>query len=97
MVPVPPVVRTAHCSPCFLDETATSKKQFWSVLEGCLDHLSPRAARVFTMRECLGLDTEEICAQLGISTGNCHVMLHRARLQLRGCMDCGWGRKNGEQ
>ena len=35
---------------------------------------------------------DEICRQLGITTSNCHVLLHRARLKLRGCMENGWGR-----
>jgi RNA polymerase sigma-70 factor (ECF subfamily) len=65
-------------------------KQFWGVFEACLDHLPPNTGRVFMMREFLGFDSDEICAQLGISTSNCHVILHRARLKLRGCMGSGW-------
>jgi RNA polymerase sigma-70 factor (ECF subfamily) len=44
------------------------------------------------MREFLGFESGEICAKLGISTGNCHVILHRARMQLRRCLETGWGR-----
>lgn len=44
------------------------------------------------MREFLGFDTEEICAQLSITSTNLHVILHRARNKLRGCMETGWGR-----
>lgn len=70
-------------------------QQFRAVFEACLGHLSASTASVFKMRECLGLDTGEICVQLGITMSNCHVRLHRARLQLRGCMDSGWGRPEG--
>ncbi|MND07897.1 RNA polymerase sigma factor [compost metagenome] len=49
-----------------------------------------RTARVFTMREVLGLSTEEICKELGITTTNCWVMLHRARLSLRTCLELKW-------
>ena len=67
-------------------------RQFWSVFEACLDHLPPNTGRVFMMREFLGFDSDEICEQLKISTSNCHVILHRARLKLRGCIESGWGR-----
>jgi RNA polymerase sigma-70 factor (ECF subfamily) len=70
-------------------------KQFWSVFEICLDHLPPATGRVFMMREFLGFDSDEICRQMNISTSNCHVILHRARLKLRTCMDTGWGRPEG--
>jgi RNA polymerase sigma-70 factor (ECF subfamily) len=42
------------------------------------------------MRELMGLETEEICKELRISTSNCWVMLHRARLSLRACLERTW-------
>lgn len=76
-------------------EASMQTQQFWAVFEACLDHLPANTARVFMMREFLGFESNEICAQLGITTSNCHVILHRARLKLRGCMDSGWGRPEG--
>ena len=38
----------------------------------------------------LDLDIDEICADLGISASNCYVTLHRARHQLRGCLERNW-------
>jgi RNA polymerase sigma-70 factor, ECF subfamily len=73
-------------------EQSMQSRQFWQVFETCLDHLPPATARVFMMREFLGFESEEICQQLGISIGNCHVILHRARLKLRTCLDAMWGR-----
>ena len=72
-------------------------RQFWLVFESCLDHLPENTGRVFMMREFLGLESDEICAQLGISTSNCHVILHRARMKLRSCMGTGWGRSGEAQ
>jgi RNA polymerase sigma-70 factor (ECF subfamily) len=72
-------------------EESMQNRQFWAVFEACLDHLPPSSGRAFMMREFLGLETDEICSQLQISTSNCHVLLHRARLKLRGCMQSGWG------
>ena len=76
-------------------EESMQTRQFWSVFETCLDHLPPATGRVFMMREFLGFESDEICRQLSISTSNCHVILHRARLKLRTCMDTGWGRPEG--
>ena len=39
------------------------------------------------MREVLGLEVREIAEQLGISTNNCHVVLHRARAKLRAALE----------
>jgi len=72
-------------------EEAMRNRQFWIVFEACLDHLPDASGRAFMMREFLGFETAEICIQLKITTTNCHVLLHRARLKLRGCMQSGWG------
>lgn len=76
-------------------EQSMQTRQFWAVFETCLDLLPAATGRVFMMREFLGFESDEICSQLGITTRNCHVTLHRARLKLRTCMDAGWGRPEG--
>jgi RNA polymerase sigma-70 factor, ECF subfamily len=65
-------------------------KQFWQVFEMCVQVMPAKTARVFVMREVLELSTEEICKELGITTTNCWVMLHRARLALRECLESKW-------
>ena len=71
-------------------ERSLESKQFWSIFEMCVQVMPVRTARVFVMREVLELSTEEICKELRISTTNCWVMLHRARLALRGCLETKW-------
>lgn len=71
-------------------DTALEQKQFWAVFEACVEHLPERPARVFMMREFLELETDEICKELAISTSNCWVLLHRARLALRECLALHW-------
>lgn len=73
-------------------EESMASRQFWTVFELCLDRLPAQAARVFMMREFLGFESSEICDQVGLTTSNCHVILHRARMRLRGCLETGWGR-----
>jgi RNA polymerase sigma-70 factor (ECF subfamily) len=73
------------------DPDATlEQKDFFRVLEICLEKLPAKTARIFMMREWLELDTEEICKELSISTSNAWVMLYRARVQLRECLDLNW-------
>lgn len=74
-------------------DRSLESKQFWAVFEICVEMMPPRTARVFVMREVLELSTEEICKALGISSTNCWVMLHRARLTLRACLETRWFRK----
>jgi RNA polymerase sigma-70 factor (ECF subfamily) len=71
-------------------EAALGQEQFWAVFEACLKHLPANTARVFMMREFLEFDTDEVCAELSISTSNCHVILHRARNGLRHCLETTW-------
>jgi RNA polymerase sigma-70 factor (ECF subfamily) len=73
------------------DPDATlEQKDFFRVMEICLEKLPAKTARIFMMREWLELETEEICKELGITTSNAWVMLYRARLQLRECLDLNW-------
>jgi len=69
---------------------ALEQRQFWLVFETCLEALPARTARVFMMREFLGLETDEICSTLALTSSHCHVILHRARAGLRQCLTRGW-------
>ena len=73
-------------------ERSCENAEFWRVFETCVEAMPPRAARVFIMREMLELSTEEICKELGITATNCWVVLHRARLSLRECLEGRWFR-----
>lgn len=66
------------------------QKDFFRVLELCLEKLPAKTARVFMMREWLELDTDEICKELAITSSNAWVLLYRARLRLRECLDLNW-------
>ena len=46
--------------------------------------------RVFLMREWLELDSDEVCQALAITPSNLWVLLHRARLRLRDCLQQHW-------
>ena len=71
-------------------EAACGRREFFEVLEVCVDKLPGVQGRVFMMREWLELDSAEICKELSITTTNLWVLLHRARLRLQGCLQERW-------
>ena len=71
-------------------EAALRQQQFLKVLDACVEHLPSTQGRVFMMREWLELESDEICKELSISSTNLWVLLHRARLRLRECLQAGW-------
>jgi RNA polymerase sigma-70 factor (ECF subfamily) len=72
--------------------TVAERNAFFKVLEACMTKLPERSSRAFLMREWLELEPVEICSQLGISAGNLRILLYRARMQLRFCLDIHWER-----
>jgi RNA polymerase sigma-70 factor (ECF subfamily) len=76
--------------PWATPEGALHEKQFLQTLEACLAALPARSAQVFMLREHIGLDTGEICKQLGLTANHCWVLLYRARMALRLCLDKNW-------
>lgn len=62
-------------------------KDFWEILQACLNHMPQRMAQAFTLREIDEMTTEEICETLQITTSNFWVLIHRARLHLRRCLE----------
>ena len=71
-------------------ENTLEQKEFFKILDLCMQALPANTARVFMMREWLGLDTEEICKELKMTATNCWVVLYRARMSLRACLEKNW-------
>ncbi len=71
-------------------EAACGRREFFEVLEVCVEKLPGVQGRVFMMREWLELDAAQICKELGITTTNLWVLLHRARLRLQACLQEHW-------
>lgn len=68
-------------------------KEFWGIFEMCRDKLPKATADAFTLREIDGMDSRETCKVLEITATNLWVMLHRARLQLKQCLETNWNEK----
>jgi RNA polymerase sigma-70 factor (ECF subfamily) len=71
-------------------DAALDQKRFFAALELCLGRLPQKTAQTFMMREHLGLDTGEICKELAITSTHCWVLLYRARMALRECLQKEW-------
>lgn len=71
-------------------DKALENKAFMAVFEQCARSMPEKTARAFMMREVMELSTDDICKALDISTTNCWVILHRARLSLRECLELSW-------
>lgn len=71
-------------------ETSVDSDEFYDILKGCMTKLPEKTAAAFTMKNMDGLETEEICKELNITASNYWVMMHRAKLMLRECMEKNW-------
>ncbi len=78
--------------PQFLEmpENALQQKQFLSILNTCLDKLPAKLSAIFMMRDVHESDNENICKELNITATNAWVMLYRARMGLRKCLEIHW-------
>jgi RNA polymerase sigma-70 factor (TIGR02943 family) len=68
---------------------------FWKTFHDCSNKLPKNVSTVFTLREVDGIESKEICSLLNISENNLWVMLHRARMALRRCLETNWFGKQG--
>lgn len=75
---------------------ALQEMEFFGVLQQCMSKLPERVASVFTLREMNGLETDEICEVLQVTSSNYWVMMHRARMALRRCIEINWFMKKRE-
>lgn len=73
-----------------LPQRQFEQREFFQILLACLAQLSQRQRDAFTLRELDGVASEEICKVLGISATNYWVVMHRARLLLRRCLEHDW-------
>jgi RNA polymerase sigma-70 factor (ECF subfamily) len=72
-------------------EKSLEQARFWRVLHDCIARLPERLATLFILREIDGLSVEECCKALAISTtNNTYVMLSRARMRMRECLEVRW-------
>ena len=68
-------------------------KEFYKVFQACRSKLKQLQNTVFMMKYVDGLNSEDICKDLSLSTANYWVLIHRAKVQLRACLEKNWMQK----
>jgi RNA polymerase sigma-70 factor (ECF subfamily) len=68
------------------------QKGFVEQLKRCIELLPAKMKQVFTLRTVEEVPTSEVCEVMNISENNLWVILYRARMQLRSCLDTNWFR-----
>lgn len=66
------------------------REEFQAALKLCLGLLPPQWCEVFHMKMIEEFSGDEICKDLDISSSNLWVIIHRAKLKLRACIEKNW-------
>ncbi|GAB6193150.1 sigma-70 family RNA polymerase sigma factor [Desulfocastanea catecholica] len=66
------------------------QRELMLIIMECIAALGQRQADAFRLREIEGEEAEEICKILEISPTNYWVLMHRARLAMRRCIELHW-------
>lgn len=64
--------------------------EFQAILKSCQERLSPQHLAVFVLRFVEELPAAAICQELHLSPSNYWVIVHRAKLHLRRCLEKNW-------
>lgn len=72
-------------------DQSLEQQAFQQILADCISYLPERMADALILREFQEMDNDSLCKALDISTtNNLWVMLSRARMRLRDCLDKNW-------
>ena len=71
-------------------DKAIENEELKTALNNCIENLPDKYRIVFLLKTVRKYETEEICNELGITSSNLWVIIHRARTQLRKCMEDKW-------
>lgn len=75
-------------------ENLLDNEEFLKVLEFCLNQLPERWKDCLVMKYIENMTWNDICLIHSISQTNFWQIIHRAKLQLRNCLDINWFNKN---
>lgn len=71
-------------------DKAIENEELKAIIEKCIAGLPKKYAAVFTLRVIEEISSVEVCKELDITASNLWVILHRAKLQLRDCIENNW-------
>ena len=71
-------------------DDAAAQADLQQILDGCSAKLNTVQKSVFFMKYMDDLTSDDICTQLSITSNNYWTILHRAKVQLRACLEKNW-------
>jgi len=77
-------------SHSLLPEGEIEQAELMEIIQACISKLPPNLASAFVMKMIDEAESDEVCKELGITSSNLWVMLHRARLKMRDCVESKW-------
>ncbi len=72
------------------EEHLLDDRDFQQVLKKCLDALPDKWGACVKLKYLSGKNGEEICNEIGITPSNFWQIVHRAKMQLRDCVEENW-------
>lgn len=81
-------VQSKNWSPSADDELI--KTDFQQILEKCISKLPSKLIPVFVSKFIDETDSDSICKEFGITSSNYWVIVHRAKILMRACLDKNW-------
>lgn len=73
-----------------IEDVALENKEFDGILKSCMKKLPPLWKSVFTLKHIDEETSDDICAQLELTSSNFWVISHRAKVSLRDCLQRNW-------
>ena len=72
------------------DRDPVLTRELGSVLRKCMEKLPALWLAVFTMKHMEDQPTDLICAEMKVTASNFWVLIHRAKVNLRACLQKSW-------
>lgn len=71
-------------------EDPMQQDEFQKIMDTCLSLLPDKWKSVFVLKVIEEMQSDDVCKEMGCTSSNLWVILHRARLQLRECIENKW-------
>jgi RNA polymerase sigma-70 factor (TIGR02943 family) len=71
-------------------DAAINSKEFYKILQYCIEKMPSKLAPVFLARFIDEHDAQKICKEFNLTSSNYWVIVHRAKVLMRGCLEKNW-------
>lgn len=71
-------------------DAALESEQFFAIVDLCMHKLPAKIARVFSMKQLLECDADEVCSTLNLTKSDYWQCMSRARKQIQLCLNQNW-------